>query len=74
VRHFAPIVQVGYSHAEFIHLAVRACAQPDTALIARGIRRAGTATWEAIVDAMREHVLAAVRAKHATAPQLLVAG
>ena len=31
VRHFAPIVQVGHTHAEFIELAARACSQPDTA-------------------------------------------
>jgi glycosyltransferase involved in cell wall biosynthesis len=75
VRHFAPVVQIGYSHAEFVALAARACSQPDAAVIARGIRRAGSATWEAIVEAMREHVLAAVRAKHATtAPRLLVTG
>jgi glycosyltransferase involved in cell wall biosynthesis len=74
VRHFAPIVQVGRTHAEFIKLAARACAEPDAALVARGIKRAGGATWDAIVDAMREHVLAAVRAKRATAPQLLATG
>ena len=72
VRHFAPIVQVGHTHAEFIALAARACSQSDAGLIARGIQRAGGATWEAIVDAMRGHVLAAVRAKHPAAPRLLV--
>jgi glycosyltransferase involved in cell wall biosynthesis len=74
VRHFAPIVHVGHTHAEFIELAVRACAEPDAGLIARGIKRAGGATWDAIVDAMREHVLAAVRAKRVPAPRLLVTG
>lgn len=71
VRHFAPIVQVGHTHAEFIELAARACSQPDTGLIARGIKRAGSATWDAIVEAMREHVLAAVRSRRAAAPRLV---
>jgi glycosyltransferase involved in cell wall biosynthesis len=71
VRHFAPIVQVGHTHAEFIALAARACSQPDTGLIARGIKCAGGATWDAIVEAMREHVLAAVRSKHSAAPRLV---
>jgi glycosyltransferase involved in cell wall biosynthesis len=63
LRHFTPIVQVGHSHAEFISLAARACSQPDASLLARGLKRASGATWDAIVGAMREHVLAAVRAK-----------
>lgn len=74
VRHFTPIVQVGHTHAEFIELAARACAHPNAALITRGIERAGGATWEAIVDAMRENVLSAVRAKRTSAAQLLVTG
>ena len=71
VRHFAPIVQVGDTHKEFIALAAQACSQPDAELIARGIKRAGGATWDAIVEAMREHVLAAVRSRQATAPPLV---
>ena len=71
VRHFAPIVQVGHTHAEFIELAAQACSQPDAELIARGIKRAGSATWDAIVEAMREHVLAAVRSRQAAAPRLV---
>jgi len=71
VRHFAPIVQVGDSHAEFIALATQACSQPDAELIARGIKRAGGATWDAIVEAMREHVLVAVRSRQATARRLV---
>jgi len=71
VRHFAPIVHVGHTHVEFIELAARACSQPDAELIARGIKRAGGATWDAIVEAMREHDLAAVRSRQATAPRLV---
>lgn len=63
VRHFAPIVRIGHTHEEFISLAANATSKPDATLIARGVKRAGGATWEAIVAAMREHVLAAVRAK-----------
>lgn len=71
VRHFAPIVQVGHTHSEFISLAARACLEPDATLIARGIKRAGGATWDAIVGAMQEHVLAAVRTKQFAAPRLV---
>ena len=71
VRHFAPIVHVGHTHVEFIELAARACSQPDAELIARGIKRAGGATWDAIVEAMREHVLVAVRSRQATARRLV---
>ena len=73
VRHFSPIVAVGHTHEEFIALANDACSYPDETLIARGIKRAESATWDAIVDAMREHVAAAVRAKHGIEPQRQVA-
>ena len=66
MRHFAPIVQVGHTHAEFIELS-----GADHLPIARGIKRAGSATWDAIVEAMREHVLAAVRSRQAAAPRLV---
>ena len=74
VRNFTPIVQVARSPAEFIDLAVQACVAPDAALIASGIERARAATWEAMVEAMRGHVLEAVASRRvAAAPQTLVA-
>ena len=62
VRQFTPIVQIGRSHDEFIRLVADACVAPDARMIDQGIERACAATWERIVAAMREHVLAAARA------------
>jgi glycosyltransferase involved in cell wall biosynthesis len=71
VRNFTPIVAVGRSHDEFVDLARRAIEAPDADLIAQGIERAGGETWEAIVGAMRAHMLAAVRARESAAPRLV---
>ena len=67
VRQFTSIVDVGHDHREFIALAMRAAGAPDAHRLARGIERARSATWDAIVDAMRGHVLAGLRARYATA-------
>jgi glycosyltransferase involved in cell wall biosynthesis len=66
VRQFTSIVDVGHDHAEFIALAMRAASAPDAHRLARGIERARSATWDAIVDAMRGHMLAGLRARYAT--------
>ncbi len=65
VRQFTSIVDVGRDHRDFIALATRAASSPDADRVARGIERARSATWDAIVDAMRGHMLAALRARHA---------
>jgi len=67
VRQFTSIVDVGHDHREFIALAMRAAGAPDAHRLARGIERARSATWDAIVDAMRGHMLAGLRARYATA-------
>lgn len=69
VRNFAPIAQVARSHAAFIRLAEDACRAPSAALIARGLERAANCSWDAIVAAMRGHVLSAVAAREARASQ-----
>jgi glycosyltransferase involved in cell wall biosynthesis len=68
VRHFTPIVQVARSPAEFVALAAAAAAHPDPDSIALGIERAQAATWDSIVDAMRGHVLSAVKARQSSPP------
>ena len=73
VRNFTPIVQVAGSPAEFVDLAVQACVAPDAALIAQGVDRARAATWEAMVEAMRGHMLAAVEARRTASAQPLMA-
>ena len=67
IRNFVPIVEVAYSHDEFIAMAARAAAEPDPESIARGIDRARAETWDAIVEAMRGHMLSAVRARQSAA-------
>jgi glycosyltransferase involved in cell wall biosynthesis len=57
VRNFTPLVAVGNSHEEFIAAARRAAENLDQALIARGIARAETSSWDAVVEAMRGHML-----------------
>jgi glycosyltransferase involved in cell wall biosynthesis len=57
VRNFAPLVAVGNTHAEFLQAARRAVENPDEALIARGIARAEASSWDAVVEAMRGHML-----------------
>ena len=67
VRNFTPIVQVASSYDEFVELAQAASAAPPPDTIARGIERANAASWDAIVAAMRGHMLSAVRSR-ASAP------
>jgi len=57
VHNFAPIVVVGNNHAEFLAAAQRAFEDPDSALIARGIARAEASSWDAVVAAMRGHII-----------------
>jgi glycosyltransferase involved in cell wall biosynthesis len=73
VRHFTPIVEVAGSRAEFIDLALRASVAPDATSIRLGMERARMATWEMIVEAMREHMLSAVRSRHAARPSAVTA-
>jgi glycosyltransferase involved in cell wall biosynthesis len=57
VRNFTPIVDVAYSHDEFIDALSRAYQQPDEDRIARGIDLANESSWESIVTSMRRHIL-----------------
>ena len=57
VRNFTPLVAVGNSHEEFVAAARRAAENPDATLIARGIARAETSSWDGVVEAMRGHML-----------------
>jgi glycosyltransferase involved in cell wall biosynthesis len=68
LRQFVPIVEVANDHDAFVDAVARAWRAPCDELIGRGVARAQRATWEAIVDAMRGHVLDAFRPVRATAP------
>jgi glycosyltransferase involved in cell wall biosynthesis len=60
LRHFTPIVEVAHAHDEFVDAIAQAHAAPCRELIERGLQRASLASWEAIVGAMRDHVLEAL--------------
>ena len=66
MRNFTPIVEIAQSRNDFVALAHKACAAPHGEMIASGIERANAASWDALVAAMRGHMLSAVRAKQAT--------
>jgi glycosyltransferase involved in cell wall biosynthesis len=60
IRNFTPIVRVAHSEHEFVHAVNEALCRPDKGLIEEGLAKAGEASWEAIVAAMRKHMLNAV--------------
>jgi glycosyltransferase involved in cell wall biosynthesis len=60
VRNFTPVVEIGRSHEDFVHAVARAYQSPDPGRINQGIDRATGASWEAIVSAMRGHMLKTV--------------
>jgi glycosyltransferase involved in cell wall biosynthesis len=59
VRQFSSIVDVAQSHEGFVAAAARAIAAPRADVLAEGVRCAERSTWDAIVAAMRGHMLAA---------------
>lgn len=60
VRNFTPIVRIAKSAAEFVTLATRAARNPDLVLLAEGVRKAGSASWENIVGNMQTLIAAAI--------------
>lgn len=56
VRNFTPIVKIARSQAEFVGAIECAWNQPDYDRLRQGIECANAATWEAIVNAMRNHI------------------
>lgn len=58
VHNFTPVVAVGHTHEEFLAAAQRASTSADQALVARGIGLAERSSWDAVVEAMRGHMLA----------------
>ncbi|MGE5526322.1 MAG: glycosyltransferase [Rhodospirillaceae bacterium] len=68
VRNFDPIVCVAQSREAFVQAAREACRAPDGERVAHGIARAASASWDAVVAAMRGHVLSAVAARRCEAP------
>jgi glycosyltransferase involved in cell wall biosynthesis len=60
VRNFTPIVRIAKSSAEFVSLATRAARNPDLVLLAEGVRKAASASWENIVASMQTLIAAAI--------------
>jgi glycosyltransferase involved in cell wall biosynthesis len=54
VHNFTPVVRVANSAEEFVTLAARVAADPDSTLIAQGLRQAANSSWESIVSQMRK--------------------
>jgi glycosyltransferase involved in cell wall biosynthesis len=57
VRNFTPVVRVAHCAGEFIRAVQEAVASPDQDMIGKGIALARESSWEAIVSAMRGHML-----------------
>jgi glycosyltransferase involved in cell wall biosynthesis len=62
IRNFTPVVQVAHSEHEFAEAVAKALEEPDEQLIDEGLACSADASWEAIVAAMRKHMLRAVGA------------
>jgi glycosyltransferase involved in cell wall biosynthesis len=62
LRNFTPIVEVALEHEAFVDAVAQAHRAPCSELIERGLERASRASWEAIVESMRGHVLDALHA------------
>lgn len=60
VRNFTPIVRIAKSSTEFVRLATRAARNPDLVLLAEGVRKAASASWENIVASMQTLIAAAI--------------
>jgi glycosyltransferase involved in cell wall biosynthesis len=77
VRNFTPIVRIARSPEEFVAAVSGAAVDTDETLRAAGIKRAASASWEAIVERMREIIGEAVStsaAEETTQPSSVIDG
>jgi glycosyltransferase involved in cell wall biosynthesis len=56
VRNFGEVVKIAAGPDEFISLCGQAVAQPDRAVIERGLQMAAGNSWESIVEQLEKHV------------------
>jgi glycosyltransferase involved in cell wall biosynthesis len=61
VAQFADIVAVAHNRSDFVAFCERAAVQPDTAAVERGLARARSNSWDAIVEKLEAHVLDVLR-------------
>ncbi|MDP9204128.1 MAG: glycosyltransferase [Gemmatimonadota bacterium] len=60
VHNFTPVVRVARSREEFVDFTRRAATNPDPALLAEGLRKASSASWENVVAQMRRLITEAI--------------
>jgi glycosyltransferase involved in cell wall biosynthesis len=60
VHNFTPVVRVAKSHEKFIALAAKVAKNPDLVLLAEGVKRANSASWDSIVSQMRRLITDAI--------------
>jgi glycosyltransferase involved in cell wall biosynthesis len=65
VRNFTPVVRVAHNRPEFIEAVAAAVEHPDDAHCRAGVDRAAAASWESIVQRMRELIAVALAARAA---------
>lgn len=70
VHNFTPVVDIAVSAGEFIDAVKRVFLSPDPQRLDAGIKRANEASWEAVVRAMRGHLLEAMRGRAKSVPRL----
>lgn len=63
VRNFGDLVHIAGTYDEFIEAVLQVLAEPHPGRIAAGLQRANSATWDATVAAMRDHLLEAVQGR-----------
>jgi glycosyltransferase involved in cell wall biosynthesis len=56
VLQFNNIVKIGRSHAEFIQHCRRCIENPEPEAVKRGLLRADSMRWDAIVESLRQHI------------------
>ncbi len=64
VRNFTPVVRIGTSAEDFAKAVDESFWTPDVERIDEGVRSAESSSWDAIVGAMRKHMVAAVERRH----------
>lgn len=63
VSNFGSVVKIAFSHDHFITLCREAIEQPDRSAIERGLKLAGSNTWDCIVAKLERHIVDALSAK-----------
>jgi glycosyltransferase involved in cell wall biosynthesis len=71
VRNFTPVVTVATSHATFVDAVRQSLANPDLALIKRGLEQAAESSWDSVVARMESKLHEVIRVRDAHARPLV---